>query len=555
MKTKSIKDTVHGYIRVDYPFWHIIDAAEFQRLKWIEQTSYRVLYPSARHDRFIHSVGVYHLGKKAANGLLKNSSEEYKECINKYKNSFLLACLLHDIGHAPFSHTCEDLYSYQYKLNDITSPLNTILLDNLKGELPSFDVYERFKSDFQNILKSGPNDISKVPAPHEIMSAILVVQNFSKLNKYFSSELDLDLIVRAIIGCTFELKKSSLKETKKDFGVKNTYIRLLNSSTVDVDKLDYIARDTRMSGFDNIVIDTERLLDSVCFVENSDGILLPAYKKSALSVIENVIIAKNSQAQWIVQHPVVLYDAYLLRRAVGLSINRLYKKNFNGSTEIRSFDDLLNNIFSAQSLSKQGKNFGNLNISLLSDVDILYWMKQGFDDRFISEYFARDIRKHPIWKSHSEFIFYLDSNWDKAKTVADYMAPLCNYIQSIENLNDPKVINSELIDIILQDDIAGADEIINIIKALLEYKNDNTAEYCILEAKSSFSAILNDKHIYVRFGSEKQYCQYSDLFNKSDKISENKYQFFYLYSNKDINPSDFLKYLFSKADESKGVHV
>ena len=65
LKDKSIKDAIHGYIKVEEPFWQIIDTAEFQRLKWVEQTSYRVLYPSARHDRFIHSIGVYHLGQKA----------------------------------------------------------------------------------------------------------------------------------------------------------------------------------------------------------------------------------------------------------------------------------------------------------------------------------------------------------------------------------------------------------------------------------------------------------------------------------------------------------
>ena len=65
-KDKLFRDSVHGYISVpaaicaDY-----IDTPIFQRLRYIEQTSMRVLYPSAHHDRFIHSLGVYHLGKMA----------------------------------------------------------------------------------------------------------------------------------------------------------------------------------------------------------------------------------------------------------------------------------------------------------------------------------------------------------------------------------------------------------------------------------------------------------------------------------------------------------
>ena len=94
MKEKSLKDAIHGYIKLEEPFWRIVDTVEFQRLKWIEQTSYRVLYPSARHDRFIHSVGVYHLGTRAISGFLQNSSPDDQELINKYKNSFLMACIL-----------------------------------------------------------------------------------------------------------------------------------------------------------------------------------------------------------------------------------------------------------------------------------------------------------------------------------------------------------------------------------------------------------------------------------------------------------------------------
>ena len=46
-KNKSIKDIIHGYIELEEKFWSIIDTPEFQRLKWIEQTSFRALYPSA----------------------------------------------------------------------------------------------------------------------------------------------------------------------------------------------------------------------------------------------------------------------------------------------------------------------------------------------------------------------------------------------------------------------------------------------------------------------------------------------------------------------------
>lgn len=76
MEYKWIKDTVHGYIKIEKEFLQIVNAPEFQRLKWIEQGSFRVLYPSARHDRFIHSLGVFGLARECFGTLIENVTED-----------------------------------------------------------------------------------------------------------------------------------------------------------------------------------------------------------------------------------------------------------------------------------------------------------------------------------------------------------------------------------------------------------------------------------------------------------------------------------------------
>ena len=71
--TKVIRDPVHGYLKIDKDILNsIVDNKYFQRLRRIEQTSMRCLYPAARHDRFIHSLGVYHLSCLAIDGLETN---------------------------------------------------------------------------------------------------------------------------------------------------------------------------------------------------------------------------------------------------------------------------------------------------------------------------------------------------------------------------------------------------------------------------------------------------------------------------------------------------
>ena len=62
---KTIRDPMYGYITIESPFAQLIDTEEFQRLRNIRQTGYQSLYPSALHNRFVHSLGVFYLGKKA----------------------------------------------------------------------------------------------------------------------------------------------------------------------------------------------------------------------------------------------------------------------------------------------------------------------------------------------------------------------------------------------------------------------------------------------------------------------------------------------------------
>jgi len=63
---KAIKDSVHGHVRLGGVAGELIDTPAFQRLRHIKQLStVRLVYPSANHTRFEHSLGVYHLARGA----------------------------------------------------------------------------------------------------------------------------------------------------------------------------------------------------------------------------------------------------------------------------------------------------------------------------------------------------------------------------------------------------------------------------------------------------------------------------------------------------------
>jgi HD superfamily phosphohydrolase len=101
----AIKDSVHDYIEVTGVARELLETPPVQRLRRISQLGTVVLvYPSANHTRFEHSLGVYHLADRAL---------EHLGVEGKQAERVRAAALLHDIGHGPYSHNIEALVHRQ----------------------------------------------------------------------------------------------------------------------------------------------------------------------------------------------------------------------------------------------------------------------------------------------------------------------------------------------------------------------------------------------------------------------------------------------------------
>lgn len=273
-RVKIFKDTVHGYIEIpSIIVSNLIDTEQFQRLRYIEQTSMRSLYPAARHDRFIHSLGVYYLGKLAFRGFMNNSREVISNIIERKEDNVLLeineywwkkqqllfeiACLMHDCAHAPFSHTLEQFY--HLKKDTDGNPKLVKLLQQKCEELGD----EEFGEDFYS-----KTNLEWMGAPHEQLSSYIILNEYiDSIERIFNvlcpdvklQNKDFVYICRMIIGCKY-------KEKDAEHSLKNCIISLLNSSTIDVDGLDYIVRDAQMSGISAYNIDYQRILSSFTII-------------------------------------------------------------------------------------------------------------------------------------------------------------------------------------------------------------------------------------------------------------------------------------------------
>jgi len=379
-KSKHFRDSVHGYISIPDAYCdYFIDTPIFQRIHEIDQTGMRVLFPCARHDRFSHSLGVYYLGRKAFYNFMINSKPAFTSIKNDlwltYENSFLIACLLHDCAHSPFSHIFEWYYDYKCD-SDQPSKLNELLINAIDDK--------DFRKDY---IAREKRNLS--PSPHEKASAYVAFSHYKEgINKCHANPY---LIVRMILGCLHFAPENDEKR------LENCLIELLNGSAIDVDKLDYILRDTWSSGVNNIMIDIDRLLFSLT-VRSRDKKL--SFKKQALNSIRSVIDGRNYLYKWIYGHHKIIYNQYLLEE----SLRKL--------AEIVCPDDsstFLRALFSIESFEREIELSEKWKIYLPNDHDIIFLLKQYYKEiPEAEEYLFRCKHKVALWKTFEEFRYHFE---------------------------------------------------------------------------------------------------------------------------------------------------
>ncbi len=233
-KKKIINDPIYGFITFPDEFiYDIIQHPYFQRLRRIKQLALTYyVYPGAHHTRFHHAVGAMNLMSKSLDIIEKKGVELSKE----EKLGAILAILLHDIGHGPFSHTLE----------------HTIV----KG------------------------------ISHEDLSLMFM----KKLNEEFDGKLDL---------CIEIFTNSHPKK----------FLHQLVSSQLDMDRLDYLKRDSFYTGVSEGVIGSERIIK---MLNVKDGELV--VEEKGIYSIENFIVARRIMYWQVYLHKTVLSAEILLEK-------------------------------------------------------------------------------------------------------------------------------------------------------------------------------------------------------------------------------------------------
>lgn len=163
---KVIRDSVHGIIPFedtpsDRLLLDLINTREFQRLRRIKQLGMsELVFPGSTHTRLAHSLGVMHIARMILDWIARSTGKPLR---SDQRTAVLVAALLHDVGHGPFSHAFEKVTGQSHEartLEIITDPSTEVckVLSNFDKELP-----DRLVVFFDEEIDEGGRDRAEIP--------------------------------------------------------------------------------------------------------------------------------------------------------------------------------------------------------------------------------------------------------------------------------------------------------------------------------------------------------------------------------------------------------
>jgi len=279
-----IRDPIHGFIHYDDREAEIIDHLYFQRLRRIKQLGFTFyVYPGANHTRFEHSLGVMELVTKALElliikrkNIIRKNFKGLGLSIEEGVKVARLSALLHDVGHFAFSHSGEGIYPDRKKHEDASAAI---------------------------ISETGLKKI---------------------LEKNFFSGIA-DYIISLLIGTP---------------PPELWFIKNLLSGQIDLDRTDYLVRDSLFCGVGYGNFDYNRFIECLTIVKSRKGSLEIAVDRGGVHTIESLILARYYMFSQVYFHRIrSLYDHYFGEFLKGWITTRRGKK-FKKLVDVLNFDDV-----------------------------------------------------------------------------------------------------------------------------------------------------------------------------------------------------------------------
>jgi HD superfamily phosphohydrolase len=258
----EIRDPLHGPIAITESIIPILENPYVQRLRSIKQLGLsEFIFPGATHTRFLHSIGVMHLSEKVFQKLFYQNNQQKKYDPNnielqRFQETLKLAALLHDIGHAPLSHSTEMVMPELSELKIPAKFLRPLSKDEVRQ------------------------------ANHEDYTLKMVID--SSLTDEFKS-------IKNSLGVTPESVASLITGINQDSGQfifeGEDYFPLFHqliSSELDCDRMDYLLRDSYFCGVSYGKYDLPWIIDNLRMCHEGPG-HNSQYRKVSLGISERAV--------------------------------------------------------------------------------------------------------------------------------------------------------------------------------------------------------------------------------------------------------------------------
>ncbi|MEC7240159.1 MAG: HD domain-containing protein [Myxococcota bacterium] len=280
----EVRDPIHGAIGVTAQELPVLDHPFVQRLRNILQMGFSQLpFPGAVHSRYIHAVGVMHLAGRAFDSAFGDHSFTTKKKRDDFRQVVRLAGLLHDVGHAPFSHCSE------------------FAMPNL-GSL-AIDVYD----SETRALRDGKR------ASHEDYTIGILTK--TELERTINEGFDFTARhVAALISREVFVDDDFFEDGGLDY---RRVLSQLISSELDVDRLDYLVRDSYFSGARYGQVDVNWLINNLTLYREGNEMSL-AMNRRAIYAFDDFMVARYHMFVMVYfHHKSVAFEEMLKRYITG----------------------------------------------------------------------------------------------------------------------------------------------------------------------------------------------------------------------------------------------
>lgn len=272
----EIRDPIHGSIELTPAETSIVDSPFFQRLRNIKQMGFAEFsYPGATHNRYCHSLGAMHLAGLAFDQIFQGYAFKSPTAKWRLRQTVRLGSLLHDIGHGPLSHTTEEVMPQVSDLN--------------------IKIYSKKEN-----RKSNHEDYTiKIITDSQLTETL--VNNFTDLAPKH--------VARLIDKSLFDDDDFFL-----DNGINfKPLLSQIVSSELDVDRMDYLARDSYYCGTSYGHVDSDWIIANLTYYQNEQQLNL-ALNRKALYTFDDFLISRYHMYLMVYfHHKGIIYDEMLLR--------------------------------------------------------------------------------------------------------------------------------------------------------------------------------------------------------------------------------------------------